>query len=1038
MKENEQYKLLKDFAIRVPAFPINACESFASEDCIEEVLKDNYFKEAIKVASPSLYDSIKKQKFNGSVNNVVMKYYSRISTRTTPFGLFSGVSIGSFDDNTAVSYDDDNFNKRIRVDYEWLVKLIKKIEIDYKGYKAFYLYTSRNICEYGNKIENPVITCFNHYKNNESYKGKCYINNKPNIRFILSILRDGARYDDIQEVFRRKNLKVANSVLDNLLEELIKNEYIYTEIRPKINESSPLDYILERLKTNRFQIEFLQELYKVNLLIKQYNSLKKSEGLALLDEIQNLMANIIENKSYIQVDITNPFKIKLGENIKAEVSELVNFLAHFNGKLHVEDSLSIFKENFGEKYGHYREVPLLEAIDPIYGVGYDEEKGEEEGGKYLNKDILKNNFIKRKIIDAIKNNSDVILYDDDIDEISEKTKAECFPDSMELNLSILAESISEVNSNRYKLKLGANYGSLGAGKSVGRFYDVLKDTSNMYKEIKLEEDTLLSEDFIKCELISLDIDPRSTNVSISNNFRDFQINIANLPVEGEKPNIDINDIYIGLENDALYLKSKKYNKKLIVTTNHMLNTLRSGKICKLLRDISEGCNTVMPFSIINYIYMLDLDYTPRVIYKNTVLISKSWRIRKSDFKEPLSYKNFLKKFYQFKLKYDIPDLLYIRNDDLMLLIDLKIDSFKEILFNEFNKQDRKYIMLQEADLNYTWISNNGQYYANEFVFQVVKNKNLLKDKLLNINNIYPTMSNYKDNKNRIVDNEIRNFGIFNEWIYLKIYHNKSRTKEMLSTKVSALIDVLKKEELISKWFYIQYKDEKHHIRLRLKLNDTEKNYVQVLKILRSFEKNLINDGLAEKLVLDCYEREIERYGGIKVIEHAEDVFEKQSYMALEFLKLTNLSKINTVDEIEFGVMVLISLMDYLGIDYMTQLNIFNTIIDKDFMRKEFSENRKKYIALYNEYIGLTEDNLEKPIGKILVLSIESIKGLGVQVDKVDKEFELTNSKLDILLSLMHMFCNRLYGIDEKKKKKVLAFVRHTLYSVRYFKIKKET
>ena len=303
MNKNKYYELLNDFAIRIPALPFSNYRKFEDENFINDAINDSYFIEAIKIASPSLYDSIKRQKIDNSVIKAIIKYYSRISTRTTPFGLFSGISIGKFNENTTINYDENNFNKRIRVDYEWLVKLIKKIEIDYKLYRNLSLYTSRNIFEYGNKIENPIITCFNYYKSNESYQGKCYINNKNNIKFILNMLKSGARYDDIQSAFKKKKLKIDDSILDNLIEGLIKNEYIYTEIRPNINDYNYLDYIINIMEINEVQIDILNELKKINSLIKEYNSLRKTDGISILDEIQSLMKNIHESKSYIQVDL---------------------------------------------------------------------------------------------------------------------------------------------------------------------------------------------------------------------------------------------------------------------------------------------------------------------------------------------------------------------------------------------------------------------------------------------------------------------------------------------------------------------------------------------------------------------------------------------------------------------------------------------------------------------------------------------------------------------------------------------------------------
>ena len=44
---------------------------------------------------------------------------------------------------------------------------------------------------------------------------------------------------------------------------------------------------------------------------------------------------------------------------------------------------------------------------------------------------------------------------------------------------------------------------------------------------------------------------------------------------------------------------------------------------------------------------------------------------------------------------------------------------------------------------------------------------------------------------------------------------------------------------------------------------------------------------------------------------------------------------------------------------------------------------------------------------------------------------------NIILSVIHLHCNRLFGTDREKEREIISFVRHTLYALKYFKNKKE-
>ncbi|PJI07957.1 MULTISPECIES: lantibiotic dehydratase [Clostridium] len=1038
MNKEDYYDVLDEFITRVPTLSFNNCTNIGDMNHIKNIIAQESFREAIKVASTSLYESIDKKRFNDKVIKSIMKYYSRIMTRTTPFGLFSGVSIGRFGEKSRVAYNEKNIKKRMRVDYEWLSKLIKEIEVKYEGYKKLTLYSSKLIEKYGNKVKNQMLTCFNFNDKVRRIGQACYINNTPNVIFILSLLRNGAKYEDILNAYKYKNINIQSEVIDKFLVQLIKNEYIYTELRPPLSEFNTLEYVISRIESNNIKCDKLQELKKISSLINKYNKLGKESGTSTLNEIEILMKKVVvDAKSLIQVDATNPFEISLDENIRREVIDVSNFLVAFAKKFHSNDSLDRFKNEFIEKYGQYREIPILEVMDPTFGIGYECDDGENDY-RYISDELLKNNFIKQKIINAISSGDDAVFTEEDIEIYGNKNiDTRKLPISMEMYCSVISKDISQLMKGKYRLRIGANLGSSGAGKSLGRFSDLLDDSKLMYKNIKKKENALVDNEFIQCELFNLDINPRLTNVSVTKNFRDFQVNAANTVMDSTVKNIDISDIYIGLDEENLYLKSKKYDKKIKVTTNHMLNASKLNKVTKLMRDISDGNEVLSPFSFISYVKSQEIEYMPRIRYKNTILVDRTWRIYKSKFKSTnITYGEFTRFLEEFRNKYMMPDLVYIKNSDLLLLIDLSVDKFKQILFDEFKKEDNS-IILQAADLTSKWLSNNKKYYTNEFVFQFVKNTqatipNEKFDSM--INRVYPTKSNYKKLRINNVKPEVRSFGILSNWIYLKIYNNIERANELLGIELNKFIVHLEKKGLIKKWFYIRYRNDKDHIRLRLNICALN-NYIEVLKEISILRYELKQKKLADKIVLDEYEREIERYGGEKLIDSAEEVFETHSIIISEFFRLTKNKQLK-FDETEFAVCNVINLMNLIGIKYDTQLAIFNCIINKDFMRKEFSANRRRYVDLFNcdnEWSNLRKDNSGELVYSMLNIRKDSVIKFGELLNEIDERGELTNSKFDILMSLIHMFCNRLYGIDKEQENKVRAFTRHALYALRYIK-----
>ena len=95
------YNFFDDFIVRLPhlsfkEFKRNFYEKCTDDENIEKYLTSIIFREAIYLASLSLYNET-KTKINQKLKVSLLKYYNRASTRYTPFGLFAGVSLGNFD-----------------------------------------------------------------------------------------------------------------------------------------------------------------------------------------------------------------------------------------------------------------------------------------------------------------------------------------------------------------------------------------------------------------------------------------------------------------------------------------------------------------------------------------------------------------------------------------------------------------------------------------------------------------------------------------------------------------------------------------------------------------------------------------------------------------------------------------------------------------------------------------------------------------------------------------------------------------------------
>ena len=124
------YKACDFYVARTPLLPIEdyfrIFESGDPAKISSELFtrfKDPFLEETLAVSSRESYEALHrledpgKSRASDQMLSTLLKYYIRLTTRPTPYGLFSGVSLGTFgEENHLVLSDGDQHVKRARVD----------------------------------------------------------------------------------------------------------------------------------------------------------------------------------------------------------------------------------------------------------------------------------------------------------------------------------------------------------------------------------------------------------------------------------------------------------------------------------------------------------------------------------------------------------------------------------------------------------------------------------------------------------------------------------------------------------------------------------------------------------------------------------------------------------------------------------------------------------------------------------------------------------------------------------------------------------
>lgn len=1043
------YKVSDMFLLRTPLKGYNNfLTSLSTHESInvKNIIEDKLLKEGILISSYSLYDTLKNYtggntKTDNAIKKSITKYAVRQCTRATPFGLFAGVSLGKFMAEECI-IDSTNQRKHIMPDYKWIMKIVKMIELQ-GGYKKLILFSNEALYCNGNRVINYNAPKYSQQKDEDTSTLEVKsIKNSPYIKAIIEHSKDGISYTDLVNILKQLNNKLDDASIEKFISSLLSEEYLYSNLRPTFNNYESIKELISKLYKYSIEFNDISRLEVIDRLFDEYNNTNFGDGICILEKIYTEMKYFSDDDKLINVNCTNKFKVKLPIKIKEEIEEVAKVLSIMSFTNKHNNQMKNQVDKFIEKYGVYREIPVLELLNEDIGIGFpsDYKNPLSKSSTILNmlndEDSEKRDFLIIKITEALAKGEDVVLTDSDVKSFKKSSNSfEEYLDSMEINFLLSSSTKNNLENDDYTLTIAPNLGSPGAGRSFGRFGDVI-DLSDIEKEIVSNESSL-HDDILNAEILSAPIKGRYGNITFSNNYRDYFVNML-VSSDNSKKRLHISDILVGVEDDYFYLKSKSLNKRILVSANHMLNFQLGCNVYRFLREVCNYSQVREPFSFIKYDILNKFSYVPRIKYKNTILRVATWNLFKPSFKEFNNYGCFLEEMSIRKNDLNMPRFVYITEADNRTLIDLENNNSIKEIYEVLKKRNKCVLTEFEFDFKSNWLSIDQENFITEITIMAYKNKDDFKRKVNNsdINKTLILTKSDLSKKRSLIGSfdEDRNFNIFDKWVYLKLYCNEKRQDEILGLYIKPLIEKLKEGNFLEKHFFIRYYEDGSNIRLRLKFSK-EDELINSLQEISKWSKFMKENRILSNITLDSYVREVERYGGPLTIDEAETFFNYQSEVIERFFYLKE-SKIISFDTETFVILNIINIMECSNISYEKQLALLETITKKDELRENFQKKRKYLIKVCNsnnDWQGLKESADGLKIYDLLKFQKESIQSYSRKIVQADEEKNLFNTKLNILLSSFHMLCNRTYGTDRDKEKETIATVRHCLYALKFYK-----
>lgn len=861
---------------RCPAKPF---EETAITPDITTLLNDAAFMEAIHLASPVLYeqcrkyqagvtDASKKQKLQNSLT----KYYNRMRSRPTPFGLFSGCTTLQWGAGTRITLDSNKWQRHIRFDVDFLCALVQELQQHKTIRHQLHYRFNTSVYKVGNEYR------YYEYQleNNQRKYQVSAVAATPLLVHLLALCgkKETAFYTLRDHIIAQVQVPAAEA--EQYLEALIQSQLLESNLHFQVTGVDYLDRIIRILEPihaanpDALTAHYLQQLLQLQQQLRE----APAAGYlpAALEAIGNQLnaagLSFQENRLF-QLDGTvgcseQTIHQQLQEDIIAALEVLQVLCAGQTDSPWLQQLKAVFASRYDTE-----PVPLTHIIDPDTGIITNGGGGIELDGQplqgFAGSAITNNsaqdtpdrqkvqNLITEKLLQAFKHDDYSVTFTDaEINGLRKKITLQPLP----ATFSVMFSFVNDGNTI-----LMENAGGASGSALIGRFGHTDATIRALLQSIHAFEQGRHPGSILS-SVVHLPED-RTGNILQHPAVRCLEIPYlahSSLPPERQ---LSVSDLYITLQNNELILYSPQHEKNVLPRIdnahNYVFNTL---PLYRLLGELQgQGKQTALSFSW--NITLPGIHFFPRVQYREVILCPAQWHLPSKHYKDLLQ-PGGAAAFYLFASKWKLPPFFVLANGDQNLLVDQEDMAGIQAFISAI--KDQQQIVLKEfLYASGTVKDEHNKPYAHQII-AVVKNETPANDPVLQTPVTLPE----------------RHFAVGSEWLYFKLYCSTHYANELLQHTIAAAAELFLLHGLADRWFFIRYQDPEPHLRVRFHLTNIIHTGA-VIHHLQTTLQHAIQSHFVWKVQTDTYCRELERYGAADITA-IEQLFYADSTYVLQQLQ----------------------------------------------------------------------------------------------------------------------------------------------------------
>ncbi len=996
-------------------------------------------RDAIFLASPSVDEALAvwqkdpDSKRGRKLEPAVVAYFSRAAARATPFGLFAGCTTGTIDAQTRLHLKAREWYRRhSRLDMDHLWALAEAVERDPQLRKLFVYEPNSSLYETAGRLRLAEARL--------TATGRSYhlvaVDKSPYLTAVLERARGGTTPEAAAEVLVDDEITQAEA--EEYVGELVDNQLLVSDARPVVTGDEPVHGLVATLRAHAETARIAERLDEARAALEAIDA----AGLGASPDRYRAVASVLADlpaqpdlSRLVQVDLVKPAQeATLGSRVVSEITRGVRIL-HQLAPPQGPGGLARFREKFSKRY-ETREIPLVEALDEELGIGFERSDsplaeaspllaglpfgaGDREAMPWTGRDAL----LLGKLAHALAEGAgEIALEASDLEALASQQRRP-LPDAFYAMATVAAESDRAIAQGAFRVLLQYVDGPPGA-LMLGRFCHA-DQTLHEFVRAHLQAEEARRPEQLFAEIVHLP-DGRTGNILCRPVLREYEIPYLGRSGAPADRQIPVTDLLVSVRNDRIVLRSRRLGREVVprLTTAHDEDWRNLGVyrfLCALQRQdvVSELTWDWGP--------LRQAPFLPRVVSGRLVLSRARWNLTEAELRA-LGQTGTADQFaavQAWRAERRLPRYVALADRDHQLVIDLDNVLSVAALAHQLRGQRQAELVEMFPDPDELCVTGPEGRFVHQLVVPFVQAAPPRPE---------PDIAAPQATRSLVR----RRFPPGSEWLYAKLYTGTGTADQVLNHVVGPLVRSSLASGAADAWYFIRYADPDWHLRLRLH-GEPGRLYAEVLPGLEAAAAPLLEMEQLWRMQLDTYEREVERYGGDRGIELAEQLFAADSQAVLTILgSLWGDAGLDLRWRLAMA-----------GIDLLFE-DLGLTLEEKRSVARRARENLGREFAIDGNFRGRVSERYRAERARLealldpgqapptpLAAGLEALRRRSLQLAPVTAELRqlsqaghLSPTLADIARSFAHMHVNRLLRSAHRAQELVLYELLDRAYSAR--------